>query len=66
MNEAETQAELIDPAIKADGWSVVESSRARREVITLGRLQGTGMRTEQDIADYVLIHRNLKVAAVEA
>jgi type I restriction enzyme R subunit len=26
-NEAETRAELIDPAIKAAGWGVVEGSR---------------------------------------
>ena len=42
MNEAETRAELIDPALKAAGWGVVEASRVRREVITLGRLQGAG------------------------
>ena len=32
MNEAETRAELIDPALKAAGWGVVEASRVRREV----------------------------------
>jgi type I restriction enzyme, R subunit len=42
MNEAETRAELIDPALKAAGWGVVEASRVRREVITLGRLQRAG------------------------
>jgi type I restriction enzyme, R subunit len=42
MNEAETRAELIDPALKTAGWGVVEASRVRREVITLGRLQGAG------------------------
>jgi type I restriction enzyme R subunit len=54
MNEAETRAELIDPALAAAGWGVVEGSRIRREVITLGRLQGAGRRGKQDIADYVL------------
>ena len=54
MNEAETRAELIDPALTAAGWGVVEGSRVRREVITLGRLQGAGQRSKQDIADYVL------------
>ena len=49
MNEAETRAELIDPALKAGG--LVEGSRVRREVITLGRLQGAGTRAKQDIAD---------------
>jgi type I restriction enzyme, R subunit len=42
VNEAETRAELIDPALKAAGWGVVEASRVRREHITLGRLQGGG------------------------
>jgi type I restriction enzyme R subunit len=41
MNEAETRAEHIDPALKAAGWGVVEGSRISREYpITLGRLEG--------------------------
>ena len=66
MNEAETRAELIDPALKEAGWGVVEASRVRREVITLGRLQGAGVRAAQDIADYVLTYRNHKLAVIEA
>jgi type I site-specific restriction endonuclease len=66
MNEAETRAELIDPALKAAGWGVVEASRVRREVITLGRLQGAGVRAAKDIADYVLTYRNHKLAVIEA
>ncbi|NOQ42628.1 MAG: DEAD/DEAH box helicase, partial [Desulfuromusa sp.] len=66
MNEAETRAELIDPALKTAGWGVVEDSRVRREVITLGRLQGAGKRSKQDIADYVLIYRGQKLAVIEA
>ena len=66
MNEAETRAELIDPALKAAGWGVVQASRVRREVITLGRLQGAGVRAPQDIADYVLTYRNHKLAVIEA
>jgi len=31
MNEAETRAEHIDPALKAAGWGVVEGSRIHRE-----------------------------------
>ena len=65
-NEAETRAELIDPAIKDAGWGVDEGSRVRREVITLGRLQGAGTRAKQDIADYVLVYRNQKLAVIEA
>ena len=66
MNEAETRAELIDPALKVAGWGVVEGSRVRREVITLGRLQGAGKRAKQDIADYVLTYRGKKLAVIEA
>ena len=67
MNEAETRAEHIDPALKAAGWGVVEGSRIRREyVITLGRLEGSGRRGKPLIADYVLEYRNTKLAVVEA
>ena len=66
MNEAETRAELIDPALKEAGWGVMEGSRVRREVITLGRLQGAGQRSKQDIADYVLFYKGQKLAVIEA
>ena len=66
MNEAETRAELIDPALKDAGWGVVEGSRVRREVITLGRLQGAGKRAKPKVADYVLVHNNQKLAVIEA
>ena len=67
MNEAETRAEHIDPALKAAGWGVVEGSRILREHgITLGRLQGNAKRAKAEIADYVLVYRNTKLAVVEA
>ena len=67
MNEAETRAEYIDPALVAAGWGVVNGSRIRREYpITLGRLEGHGRRGKPLIADYVLIYRNTKLAVVEA
>lgn len=67
MNEAETRAEHIDPALKAAGWGVVEDSRVLREHgITAGRLQGAGQRARAEIADYVLVYRNTKLAVVEA
>src|SRR5438105_1608719 len=67
MNEAETRAEHIDPALAAAGWGVVEGSRIRREYpITLGRLEGHGRRSKALTADYVLIYRNHKLAVVEA
>lgn len=67
MNEAETRAEHIDPALKAAGWGVVDGSRIHREYqITQGRLEGHGRRAKADIADYVLVYRNTKLAVVEA
>ena len=67
MNEAETRAEHIDPALKAAGWGVVEGSRILREYgITQGRLQSGGGRAKAEIADYVLVYRNTKLAVVEA
>ena len=67
MNEAETRAELIDPALKAAGWGIVEGSKILREYrITAGRIEGRGRRGKADIADYVLVYRNRKLAVVEA
>jgi len=73
VNEAETRAEHIDPALKAAGWGVAEGSRVLREHgITLGRLQGSGgprgqsLRAKAEIAEYVLVYRNTKLAVIEA
>ncbi len=67
MNEAETRAELIDPALKDAGWGIVDGSRIAREYrITQGRLEGHGRRGKADIADYLLIYRNTPLAVVEA
>jgi type I restriction enzyme R subunit len=67
MNEAETRAEHIDPALKAAGWGVVDGSRILREYpITLGRIEGQGRRGKPLTADYVLVYRNHKLAVIEA
>jgi type I restriction enzyme R subunit len=67
VNEAETRAEHIDPALAAAGWGVVDDSRIRREYqITLGRIEGHGRRGKPVIADYVLVFRNTKLAVIEA
>ena len=67
MNEAETRAEHIDPALRAAGWGVVEGSKILREHrITAGRIEGQGRRGKADIADYVLVYRNTKLAVNEA
>lgn len=67
MNEAETRAEHIDPALKAAGWGVVDGSRIKREYpITLGCIEGLGRRGKPLVVDYVLEYRNTKLATVEA
>ena len=67
MNEAETRADHIDPALKAAGWGVVDGSRIRREfAITLGRIEGNRRRGKALTADSVLEYRNTKLAVVEA
>lgn len=67
MNEAETRAEHIDPALEAAGWGMVEGSRVRREVpIMPGRIEGLGRRGKGLTADYVLEYRNTKLAVIEA
>ncbi len=66
-NEAQTRLDLIDPALLAAGWSVVEGSRISVEHnITQGRLVGNGRRAQPLSADYVLIYRNKKLAVIEA
>jgi type I restriction enzyme, R subunit len=67
VNEAETRAEHIDPALKAAGWGVVEGSRILREYqIAPGRIEGVNRRGTPSVADYVLVYRNHKLAVVEA
>lgn len=67
MNEAETCADHIDPALRAAGWGVVEGSRIRREYqITQGRLEGQGRRAAALKADFVLEYHTRKLAVVEA
>ncbi|NGX51906.1 MAG: putative DNA repair helicase RadD [Candidatus Anoxychlamydiales bacterium] len=67
LNEADTRAIYIDPALKAAGWGVVEGSKILREhIITPGRIEGRQRRTKGLEADYVLVYRNQKIAVIEA
>ena len=50
MNEADTRAEPIEPALRAAGWGAVEGSLICREVIAPGRLQGGGRRSSHFLA----------------
>ena len=67
MNESETRAEYIDPKLRDACWGEVEESRILREFrITDGRIQAGGTRARPEIADYVLVYKNRKLAIVEA
>jgi type I restriction enzyme R subunit len=67
MNEAETRAEYIDPALTAAGWGVVDGSKVLREYpITPGRIEGSGRRGKSLMADYVLVYRNRKIGVIES
>ena len=66
-NESETRAELIDPLLTAAGWGTLEGTRILREFqITDGRIQPGAPRTKPEIADYVLVYKNQKLAVIEA
>lgn len=67
MNESETRAEYIDPMLKASGWGEVDGSRVLCEFrITEGKIQTGGKRSKPEIADYILVYKNRKIAVIEA
>lgn len=73
LNEADTRAKYIDPALKASGWEYDGTSIVSREVrvrrefsITEGRILGGGKRGKLKIADYVLEYKGVRLAVVEA
>lgn len=67
MNEAETRAELIDPALTRSGWGVVEDSKVFREFnITAGKIQRGSEKSQGLKADYVLSYKGIKLAVIEA
>jgi len=70
MNESETRAEYIDPKLKMSGWGEVENSKVLRErdvcKITDGRILSGGERAKPEIADYILVYKNKKIAVIEA
>ncbi len=67
MNEPETRAELIDPALKEAGWGVVDISKVHREFpITIGKIITGRGRAKPLFADYVLEYKGRKLAVIEA
>ncbi len=66
MNEAQTEFEYIEPALKKAGWGVVEGSKVLKQFpISKGRLLGQGRRAKPLKADYVLQYKNRYIAVVE-
>ena len=65
-NEAETRADLINPALAIAGWGSNESRIRHEYPITKGRIQLGGKRGKQQIADYILEYKGRKLAVIEA
>ena len=64
LNEADTRAQYIDPALERAGWS---GSSVRRELyFTAGRILGGGKRAKPLKADYFLQFEGKRLAVVEA
>jgi type I restriction enzyme, R subunit len=64
LNEADTRAQYIDPALERAGW--VGSSVKRELQITAGRLLGGGRKASPLKADYFLQFEGKRLAVVEA
>lgn len=64
LNEADTRAQYIDPALERAGWT---GSSVRRELqITDGRILGAGRRITPLKADYFLQYEGKRLAVIEA
>ena len=68
MNEAQTREDLINPAIRAAGWTaangcrmLVEQNACEFAPGRVGKVRGKPLR-----ADYILTHRGRRLAVVEA
>jgi len=67
LNEAETRAEYVDPALTVANWGAGNGSTIRREFsINLGRIQIGGSRAKPLVADYVLEYKGQRLAVIEA
>ncbi len=62
--EADTRAKLIDPRLKASGWT--ENNIVREYYFTDGRKLIGGARGKRYYVDYLLVYENTNLAVVEA
>ncbi len=66
MNEAQTELDLIDPALDAAGWRDTEGAKIHKQFpIASGRITGKNMRSKPLRADYVLQYRNRYIGVIE-
>ncbi|MCM4162161.1 MULTISPECIES: EcoAI/FtnUII family type I restriction enzme subunit R [unclassified Arenibacter] len=66
MNEAQTEFEYIDPALRKAGWGTVEGSRVFKQ-FPITNKEKPGVRNYSQLrADYVLIYKNRNLAVIEA
>ena len=65
MNESDTRLHKIDPQLKASGWGSGDSLIKTEYKITNGRISAT-VKAVPKKADYILIHKGVKLAVVEA
>ncbi|UWX54893.1 DEAD/DEAH box helicase family protein [Maribacter litopenaei] len=66
MNEAQTEFEYIDPALREAGWGTVEGSRIFKQYPITNK-EKPGVRNYSQLrADYVLIFKNRNLGLIEA
>lgn len=63
-SESDTRSKFIDPKLKASNWS--ESHIVREHYFTDGRKGLGGKRGRRKFADYILTHKWIKLAIIEA
>ena len=67
--EADTRAQYIDPALALSAWGhnlTAGSQILREHYFTDGRMMAGGKRGKKKFADYILVHKNQKLAIIEA
>ena len=66
MNEAQTEFEYIDPALREAGWGIIEGARVFKQ-FPITNKEKPGVRNYSQLrADYVLIYKNRNLAVIEA
>lgn len=66
MNEAQTEFQYIDPALREAGWGAVEGARVFKQ-FPITNKEKPGVRNYSQLrADYVLIYKNRNLAVIEA